>query len=324
MKIVKIIISSIIYVIILFLILKDFNNNEATELIILISIMELGYLLTLGLFDKKIDKLSSEKIRLENLDKIDFSKDKDYYRDIINKYSIGELMYIDNLSYDIKKQVYLTLLKLENKKYIEITDEKIHVLNKDKVNFRKDEFIILNSIVKNKIIINNKNKLYDAIIAGCQEDNLVSNVENVDSKIIKGYIEYFVYAVFFMLFIIMSPVVFHNKFINTVIPFLGIVGLLFFMAKMVYQKAYSKNLKKFYKRTKIGNELNIKLEGLKLFLKDFTALDKAEEKSIKLWDEYLLYAGMFDINNKIIKDLSKKSKYYKKYVNFTLFCLKNA
>ena len=48
--------------------------------------------------------------------KIDFLKEKDYYREIITQYSSLELSYIDDYKIDYKKDLVATLLSLQLKK----------------------------------------------------------------------------------------------------------------------------------------------------------------------------------------------------------------
>ena len=62
---------------------------------------------------------------------------------------------------------------------------------------------------------------------------------------------------------------------------------------------------RIYKRTKKGQEINRKLEGLKNYLKDYSMLDEREAKELELWDEYLIYSVMFGHNQKIIEEYEK-------------------
>lgn len=61
-----------------------------------------------------------------------------------------------------------------------------------------------------------------------------------------------------------------------------------------------------YKRTNEGKKINRKLEGLKLFLKDFTTLDKKEHKELLLWGDYLIYSVLFNQNKKIKDEMIRK------------------
>ena len=51
-----------------------------------------------------------------------------------------------------------------------------------------------------------------------------------------------------------------------------------------------------YIRTKKGEEINQNLEGLKNYLKDFSSLHEKDEKSLALWEDYLIYSVIFSQN----------------------------
>ena len=65
-------------------------------------------------------KMARKKVERENMSKIDFSKQKDYYRDILEGYSAAELRYIDDFKFDEKREIVATLLSLKLKNKIEI------------------------------------------------------------------------------------------------------------------------------------------------------------------------------------------------------------
>lgn len=52
-------------------------------------------------------------------------------------------------------------------------------------------------------------------------------------------------------------------------------------------------------------EESVKLYGLKKFLEDFSNIDKREVPQVHLWSEYLMYAYIFGIADKTIKELKK-------------------
>ena len=47
----------------------------------------------------------------------------------------------------------------------------------------------------------------------------------------------------------------------------------------------------------------VKLYGLKRFLDEFSRMDTKEVLEVKLWDEYLMYAYIFGIADKVAKQL---------------------
>ena len=47
------------------------------------------------------------------------------------------------------------------------------------------------------------------------------------------------------------------------------------------------------------------LLGLKIFLEEFSSIDKKETMEVHLWDEYLMFAYLFGIADKVMSQLKK-------------------
>lgn len=60
------------------------------------------------------------------------------------------------------------------------------------------------------------------------------------------------------------------------------------------------------KRTKNGNELFLKWNGLKNFIKDFGSFSDRELPEIKLWEKYLVYAHIFGLADELRKQMEIK------------------
>lgn len=63
-----------------------------------------------------------------------------------------------------------------------------------------------------------------------------------------------------------------------------------------------------YFRTEKGEELNRQLEGLKVFLKDYSNMDDKSKDDVVIWEDYLVYSVLFNQNTTIIEE-------YKQYFN---------
>lgn len=75
----------------------------------------------------------------------------------------------------------------------------------------------------------------------------------------------------------------------------------------IYFNTYILKMKKNnYIRTKKGEALNENLEGLKNYLKDFSTMDERDEKSLALWEDYLIYSVIFNQNTKTVKNMLDK------------------
>ena len=72
-----------------------------------------------------LHKIFIHIVNIKNLEKIDFLKTKDLYRDILNQYSPVSLSYIDQMFYDENVAIVSGLLSLENKGYIKIENNEI-------------------------------------------------------------------------------------------------------------------------------------------------------------------------------------------------------
>ncbi len=89
--------------------------------------------------------------------------------------------------------------------------------------------------------------------------------------------------------------------------FLLILGNIIFVFFIVYKISYNFNnitLNK-YRRTSLGKEINLQLDGLKKFMEEFSNINNKESKYLVLWEDYLIYSVMFNINKKIQDDYSK-------------------
>ena len=53
-------------------------------------------------------------------------------------------------------------------------------------------------------------------------------------------------------------------------------------------------------RTLKGEEVNLKLEGLKNFLNDFSLLNEKSKEELIIWQDYLIYSVIFNQNTKIV------------------------
>ena len=63
-----------------------------------------------------------------------------------------------------------------------------------------------------------------------------------------------------------------------------------------------------YLRTKKGENLNKKIEGLKRYLKEFSTLKDESKDAITIWDDYLIYSVLFGQNTQIIDEYINKLK----------------
>lgn len=66
------------------------------------------------------------------------------------------------------------------------------------------------------------------------------------------------------------------------------------------------NKKNPYLRSKKGNDINEKIEGLRKYIKDFSNLEQKTKEDITLWEDYLIYSIIFGINTQIVEEVWEK------------------
>lgn len=219
-------------------------------------------------------KISKKLIRLSSISEIDFKMNKSYYRDLIEHYDLAELSYIDDLEVD-EKDIVVLLLNMELNGIIKLDNGNIKVLDTSKISRKSEEYII-NCIENNKLNKVDITKFKDSILADCLNEGLINKI-----------------TLFNLIFILVL-----------LYPIILIISAFFGISKLFFLVAFFMGfILNPYKRSKEGKEINRKLEGLKLFLKDFTTLDNRDHKELLLWEDYLIYSVLFNQNKKIKEEV---------------------
>lgn len=228
---------------------------------------------------KKITKITK-------LSKEDFLKNEDYYRDLILNYDLIELSYIDNLELNKDKDVVVALINMELKGIISLQGPRVKIVNKSG-KLKKSEKYILNLIKRNAMYELDIENLKEETIKDCLEDKLIYET-NRKKLIIYLCITFVFNIVFFFL---------SYRYAYCIFIFLLSIFLFSIILAMIINP---------YKRTKNGQKINKQLEGLKLFLKDFSLLHEKEYSEVLLWKDYLAYSVLFNQNDKVVKEILNK------------------
>lgn len=249
--------------------------------------------------------LAARRVKRNNLSKIDIKKYFGYYRDILSDYSPAVLSYVDDLTVEPKKDIVATLLGLKLKKKIDIVDGKVKVIDKNVEGLERNEKYILENGMENC-----NEFLFESLVKDDAKAKGLIKDGKMFSK--KGIIVF--------ICIILLVVCIDVVYINTIGTATGnihgleavfIVGGGIFVAfspvsLIIYAISYiTKSLDNNNVRTKKGEEVNEKLEGLKNYINDYSNLDKKEEDSITLWEDYLIYSVIFKQNVEIVEKLYK-------------------
>lgn len=266
-----------------------------------------------------VNFFSKKLIKKDVLTKIDFQKSKNYYRDILYNYSIIELSYIDNFEIDLKKEIVSTLLTLELKNKIKITDTKIEIINKDDSDLKLTEKDIFNSIENGKVMVKNQKEYLSLLQKHALEEANKSGLLK-ETEEMKKTSKLFNVFLLLAIFIIVTPLILVKcfwGFLNDETPrILAYIYATFFSIVVPLHAVitaigidifinYRKMMLNLYERTKLGNELNEKIEGLKLYIKDYSLLNEKQKEELILWDEYLIYSVQFKQNKEIQKKINK-------------------
>lgn len=257
--------------------------------------------------------VANYKFNKEIFSKLDFEKSKTYFRDILKDYSIVTLSYIDDYELSFPKDLITIILSLINKKIIEIKNGKIVVINNlenmPEVNIF--EKYILDHIENGYVVNVSESDLKRMAQDASLEHELLEYRKSSKFNKLK-FILIFCFPFIAVGLLIVAGLLMDTNLIDYLVPIIVLLILGFGIYRIYsffYHIAYGVNrIKMPYLRTKKGNEINEKLEGLKAFLKDFSVLETKESEEIMLWEEYLIYSVLFEQNEKIILEYSKLIK----------------
>lgn len=259
-------------------------------------------------------RIAYRKYRKGKIEKIDLKNDN-YYREILPKYSPAVLSYIDNFKID-RETIIATILGLELKGKIKIENNIIEICEDTENDLEENEKYVLSKIRENNL----KNINIDQFIKFVKKDacelGLIKNkMQNPGvpkdmpkSKAIRIMISLVVFLILGIICIFPSL---FGKIGETVTAFAFLGGLLFIFviipilciygfARLVFES------KDPYIRTEEGSILNVKLEGLKKYLKDYSKIDEKDKEQLSIWEDFLIYSVIFEINTKIVDEMYNK------------------
>lgn len=251
-----------------------------------------------------------KRFKKDKLSEIDFKKYEAYYRDILREYSPAELSYIDKFEILPRNDIAATLLSLELNKNIYL-DNKIQINNT--ANISSNEKYILDSIEDGIVTNLNETEFTTKV-----KEDAIRNGLLKESKIEWGkFTRVLILSISFMALMIFICITLFSDFVSNptntadwklfILMFAILLVLYLPISIGIYFNTYIVKMKKnSYIRTKKGEELNQNLEGLKNYLKDFSTIHERDERSLTVWEEYLIYSVIFNQNTKIIKNICEK------------------
>lgn len=299
-----------IYLFLAIVLLKDFDIDKVHKTQI---IFYKGYLfitligIIFFIINKLKIKLSIKKIheKENNQNKINF----EYYRDLLEEYSPGILAFCYNKNLEYEDVIISTLLSFDNK-YIKLDmkNKNIYILpNKNYEKLKKYENYLLENISKIsenvkfedlKKIINDtyfKSNFLNLIKEDCKNSSYFKTIYH------KSNLLTFTLFISFIMLII-STLLYSMELLYKDIIFVGILNITIIIILMFLQRKNS------YMKTNKGYEINLKLNGLKNYLLDFSNITNRNINEIKIWDYYIIYTIILDLKGNLDKEVSELYK----------------
>ena len=201
-------------------------------------------------------------------------------------------------------------LELNNNIYL---DNQIQINDTSTENISSNEKYILDSIEDGKITNLNETEFTTKV-----KEDAIRNGLLKESKIEWGkFTRVLILSLSFMALMIFICITLFSDFVSNptniadwklfILMFAILLILYLPISIGIYFNTYIVKMKKnSYIRTKKGEELNENLEGLKNYLKDYSNIHEKDEKSLTLWEDYLIYSVIFNQNTKVIKNIWNK------------------
>ena len=125
--------------------------------------------------DLIIVKINKKKY-VYKLSNMTFEQEKSYFREIIKKYSMAELSYVDGFDLENPKDIIVVLLKLEKEKIIMIENNRIKVLENNNIILKESEKYLLNHIEEGFLKMENDLEYIYMVEKECVEDKLIERI----------------------------------------------------------------------------------------------------------------------------------------------------
>lgn len=298
-----------IYLFVAIFLLKDFNMNHITVKQIVFYLAHLIiFLLALIFFirNKIKAKMFIKKQEEKNKEQIEINLE--YYREILEEFSPGVLAFCYNKNLKYEDVIISTLLAFKDK-YIklDIFNKNIHILpEKNYENLKEHEKYFLREMKEfsndikfeelKKIITNTyfKSNFLNFIKQDCKNSNYFKTNYHGNNGI--SYIFIFYIFIFTISCISMLVTLYKD------IIFVGITNMCLLLWLMYLDRKNS------YIKTSKGYELNIKLNGLKKYLLDYSTIKDKKINDITIWEYYIIYAIILDLKGNLDKEVSSLYK----------------
>lgn len=247
-----------------------------------------------------------EKRKTRNIENSTIIKNIDfkYYRDIIDGYSPALLSFILDGT-EMKKDFSASIIYLINKGYLEQIGEEVKRTNKNINDLSEDLQIICNNIDEifdtiEKQTIEMKSKNRNDVIVSYSKMIMEKWYKSIEKQAVeKGLVNI---RDSFRLTSLLSILCFIESIYTFSLESWGLwlfSLFLFFLLMFIKVWVYDENK---WVKTQKGYEIYIKILGLKNYIKDYSMISEKELKEISIWEDYLIYAIIFNNTSNLNKE----------------------
>lgn len=281
-----------------YLLYLNIEINSFIELLflILISIEVVLIFLSPVYFIYRNKKMKEEICKLE--ENIPKENDISYFRDRVGKISPGTLTFLLNKKIRYEDSIMASIFSLLHKGYIKIVNLRIYPTDKTNDTLESNEKYILDSYKFIFSFPEFKKYWEKYVVNDCIENGYIERNKEKYGNYILVPIGVVFFSISFFWFDLDNVAIFILLFLNL---FLFIIDIFIYTGIGMRTNDNHK-----YVRTQKGQELYVKLIGLKKFLKDFSIIDERKKEELYIWEDYMIYAILFDLPGILDKEVKEE------------------
>ena len=233
----------------------------------------------------------------------------EYYRDVVGNIPPSILSVIYNRNINISDVIVASFIFLQEHNLLKVNNNKIFRTSNESGYLHEN---IMISYLTGDIKEEEFNNIYeDTLMKDLIKDGYLYSVSKKDKEEIN--------MTDFMEIVVIWLILTLLIFMPAIIPLCNIGILLFFSYVFAFvgipiYKLISKTINPIV-RTEKALELNSKLNGLKKFLTDFTIINDRSVSEVKLYEDYILYAIIFNMKGNLNDECNSIYKNIIGYIN---------
>ena len=232
-----------------------------------------------------------------------------YYRELLDNISPAVISIVDNYKIEPKKDALAGILKLVLSGHVKMDNNTLEVIDKETESLSISQKELYNMIRDGKLDDIETEAWKTECYREATNEGYVYLIQDLNQKhagehFIKGIIKFMVIFIssiaLIMILNALDVIILTMFLILFLIVFSG-----FYIPYLIGYTIYYLLRKSDFRYTEKGEKTKNRIEGLKRFINDYSSLDEKDKKEVVLWDDYLIYAVLFEQNKSIIKDMLK-------------------